>query len=211
MIEPNDAVRSAGSSSGLRPLYPASIAFLIEERPLLWYEDPEEYDKLLREIFAELVPQGALNCIFIKGAVDYVWELRRMKRMKHTAINWAMPDAAGRVIAPGSDFMSDRVEDIVRRRAAEVAYGSEKPNADGGSDFADHMATKCVTPEMIHYEALSTVADRLHWISRECERLEGRFHRLLTDFEGRRTSLAAMAKSLVDREKAEVIDVKEAN
>jgi len=211
MVNTTDDTHSAGSSPGLRPLYPASIAFLIEERPLLWYEEPEEYDGLLREIFVELVPQGALNCIFIKGVVDYVWELRRMKKMKHTAINWAMPDAAGRIIAPGSDFESDRVEAHVRRGAAAAAYGSEKPNAKGGSDFEDQMHAKCVTSEMIHYEALNSVADRLYWISRECERLEGRFARLLTDFEGRRTALAAMAKSLVDREKAEVVDVKEMN
>ena len=66
-----------------------------------------------------------------------------------------------------------------------------------------------ITPEMIHYKALNSVADRLHWISRECERLEGRFHRLLRDFEGRRTALAAIARSLVEREKAEVVNLRE--
>jgi hypothetical protein len=45
-LNSHDTSRDVGSSSGPRALYPASIAFLIEERPLLWYEDPEEYQQL---------------------------------------------------------------------------------------------------------------------------------------------------------------------
>ena len=202
-----DTSRDAEKGSGPRPLYPASIAFLIEERSLLWYEDPEEYDQLRREIFAETSPEGAINCIFVKNVVDCLWEFRRMKKLKHTAINFAMPDAAGRLIAPGIDFQGDREEALVRRQAASVAFGAEEQAS--GTDFAERMQSKCVTPEMIHYQALNTVADRLTWINQECERLEGRFHRLLRDFEGRRTALAAMAKGLVERERAEVVNFKE--
>jgi hypothetical protein len=208
-VNADDTSRDAGSSPGPRALYPVSIAYLIEERPLLWCEDPKEYDQLRREIFAELAPEGALNCIFVKNVVDCLWEFRRMKMMKHTAINYAMPDAAGQLIAPGFDFHSDREEANVRRQAAAVAFGAGEDAA--GTDFAERMHSKHVTPEMIHYKALNSVSEKLHWISRECERLEGRFHRLLKDFEGRRTALAAMAKSLVEREKAEVVNFKEVN
>ena len=203
---PNTA--STEADTGPRRLYPASISHLMEERPLLWYESPEQYDQLLRDIFGEMAPQGVLECIFVKNLIDYIWELRRMKKMKHTAINFAMPDAAGQVIAPGMDFFGDCEEARVRRQAAAVAFGVEE--AAGGNDFAQRMQSKCVTPEMIHYKALNSEAGHFQWISRECERLEGRFHRLLKDFEARRAAFAAMAKSLVEREKAEVVDFKDA-
>ena len=205
----NPTTASTEADTGPGRLYPASISHLIEERPLIWYESPEQYDQLLRDIFGEMAPQGVLECIFVKNLVDYIWELRRMKKMKHTAINFAMPDAAGQVIAPGMDFFSDCEEAQVRRQAAAVALGVEKEA--GGKEFAQRMQSKCVTPEMIHYKALNSEAEHFQWISRECERLEGRFHRLLKDFEGRRTTLAAMAKSLVEREKAEVVNFKEVN
>lgn len=64
-------------------------------------------------------------------------------------------------------------------------------------------------PEMIHYLAHIEVADDFYAITRACERLEGRFHSLLRDFEKRRATLAAMARSLVERERAEIIEFKE--
>lgn len=202
---------TSGGSAGLRPLYPASIAYLIEERPLLWYEDPEEYDQLRRELFAELKPDGTLNCIFVKNVVDYVWELRRMKKMKHTAINSAMPEAATKLLTTMEGLWSDPDERNIRSQAEAAAYGLEAKDATGGPGLEERMRSKRVTAEMIHYKALNSSSDEFHWISRECERLEGRFHRLLKDYEARNATLAAMAKSLVEREKAEVVDFREVN
>lgn len=203
----DDTTRDAGSNPAPCALYPASIAYLIEERPLLWCEDPEEYDELRREIFTELAPEGALNCIFVKNIVDYLWEFRRMKKMKHTAINYAMPRAATKLLTSSAGLWGDPEEAKVQKQAEAAAYGTG--NETGATDFAERMHSKHVTSEMIQYKALNSVSEELHWISRECERLEGRFHRLLKDFEGRRTTLAAMAKSLVEREKAEVVNFKE--
>jgi len=208
-VNADDTTRDAGSNPAPRALYPASIAYLIEERPLLWCEDPYEYDELRREIFTELAPEGALNCIFVKNIVDYLWEFRRMKKMKHTAINYAMPRAATKLLTSSAGLWGDPEEAKVQKQAEAAAYGTG--NETGATDFAERMHSKHVTPEMIHYKALNSVSEELHWISRECERLEGRFHRLLKDFEGRRTTLAAMAKSLVEREKAEVVNFKEVN
>lgn len=67
------------------PLIPPGLAFLTEERPLLWYEDAEEYDALRREIFAELAPEAAIECILVKDLVDYIWEARRAPRLKTAA------------------------------------------------------------------------------------------------------------------------------
>ncbi len=207
----NAATASTEADTSPRRLYPASISHLMEDRLLLWYESPKEYDQLLRDIFDELAPQGALECIFVKNLVDYIWELRRMKKMKHTAINVVMPGAAAGLLAPPGGLWGNSEKDTVMAQAADVAYGAEECIEDGKPSLAKRMEDERVTPEMIHYKALNSEADHLDRISRECERLEGRFHRLLKDFEGRRTALAAMAKSLVEREKAEVVNFKEVN
>jgi hypothetical protein len=190
-------------------LYPAGIAFLIEERPLLWYEKPEEYDCLRSEIFAELSPEGTLECLFVKNLTDYVWELRRMKRLKQTAINFAMPVAAGKLLAPGITFHEDRRRGKLERQAQDVAYGTGEEVAGGEASLEDEMEEARVTNEMIHYQAFNDVTAPLDRITRECERLEGRLHKFLQDFEGRRATLSAMAKSLVEREKAETVEFRE--
>jgi len=202
---------TTGVSSSRRPFYPASIAYLIEERPLIWCEGPHEYDQLRLAFFAELKPDGALNSIFVKNVVDYVWELRRMKKMKHTAINCAMPDAATKLLKSRSGLFGDPDEGNIRKQSEAAAHGLEVEDATGGPDLEERMLSKRVTAEMIHYKALNSCSDEFHWISRECERLEGRFHRLLKDYEARNATLAAMAKSLVEREKAEVAAFSEVN
>ena len=131
-----------------------------------------------------------------------------MRKMKQTVINFAMPSAAtGLLVRPAGWIDPD--EDKLRQQAAATAYGAGGEASD--TLFSDRMQERHVTHEAIHYKALDSVADRLHWISRECERLESRFHLLLKDFEWRRTALAAMAKSLVEREKAAVVEYREAN
>ncbi|WP_421693780.1 hypothetical protein [Aestuariivirga sp.] len=191
-------------------LYPASIAFLMEERPLLWYEDAEQYDGLLRDILAELSPRGVIECTLVKNLSDYIWELRRMKGLKHTAINFVMPEAAARLLTSKQhDMIAD--DPSVREQAADIAYGAEERVAAGRLSLAARMREMRVTPEMIHYDALGSAEGRLDRITRECERLESRLNSLLKDFEMRRMTLGAMARSLVDRERAEVVEYREAS
>lgn len=206
-----DHSRPSGASPRPEPLYPTSIAFLIEERPLLWYEDPAEYDALRSAVFAQMAPEGALNCIFVKHLADYLWELRRMRRLTQTAINYAMPEAAANLLAPERGFLANPELGVVRDQATDVAYGAEEELKEGQPSLAERMEGMRVTPEMIHYKALDAAEERLDWIRRECERLEGRFHRLLRDYEARNATLAAMARSLIERERADTVSYTEVN
>lgn len=189
--------------------YPDGIAYLIEERPLLWFEEPEKYDNLLKELFAELAPRGALECILVKNLVDYIWELRRMKKLKCAAVNFAMPDSAARLLSPEQKLFKGKPSPQVRDLAANVAYGESDNTAMETEQLEQEMLSKRITAEMIHYDALVSIKDRIDWIMRECERLEDRLHRLMGDYERRRSTLAAMVKSVVAREKAEVVAFQE--
>lgn len=207
----SDHPRPSAAGAGATPLYPASIAFLVEERPLLWYEDPAEYDALRAALFEQWMPEGALNCIFVKNVADVFWELRRMKRLTHTAINYAMPEAAANLLAPERGFLPNPELGLVRDQATDVAYGAEERPRSGMPTIAERMEALRVTPEIIHYKALDAADERLDWIRRECERLESRFHRLVKDYEARNATLAAMARSLFEREKADTVSFTEIN
>ena len=207
----NDLPTSTEANALPERLYPADIAFLIEERPLLWYESPREYDAILRSFFTQLSPEGVLNCIFVKNVVDYAWEMRRMKRLKHTAINYVMPDVAGKVLAPDQGLWGNPDQDFVRGQANDVVYGTEERREEGKPSFAERMENTRTTPEMLHYKALEKTAENLEWIRYEHELLENRFHRLLRDYEARNKTLVAMAKSLIEREKAQAVEFRDVN
>jgi hypothetical protein len=190
---------------------PEDIAFLIEERPLLWFESPREYDAILHSFFKELSPEGVLNCIFVKNVVDYAWEMRRMKKLKHTAINYVMPDVAANTLLADEGLWGHPDRKLVQGQAQDVAYGAEERSEEGKPSLAERMEETRTTPEMLHYKALERTAENLEWIRYEHELLENRFHRLLRDYEARNKTLVAMAKSLIEREKAEAVEFRDVN
>ena len=183
-------------------LYPAGLAFLIEERPLLWYEKPKEYDSLRDEVFAYVRPEDAIECVFTKNLVDHFWEHRRMTRQMHTAINFAMPAAAGDILAPGIGYHEDRRRGRIVKQARRVGHGADEELGDEEASLEEQMDEAGVTPEMIHFQAYGNVADRIEDIRRALERIENRIHWLLKNIETRRAAIAARAAALVEREMA---------
>ena len=207
----NAATASTEADTGPRRLYPASISFLIEERPLLWYEKPEDYDNLRRGVFDNLAPRDTLECIFSKNLVDYFWEHRRMRRLMQTAINFAMPNAAGKLLAPGiTSFDVDRRRKA-KRQAESVAYGVEEEISGDDPSLQQQMERARLTHETIHLKAYYSQIDCVAHIRHECERIENRIHWLLKNFETRRATMAAMARSLVERELAQTVEYREAS
>lgn len=194
-----------------RRLYPASLAFLMEERNLLWYEKASEYDSLRGEILDYLQPADPIECIFAKNVVDYFWEHRRWKRQMHTAINYAMPQAAGDILAPAISLLHDAEHARVVTQARRVAFdGSDECDAKD-KNLEDLMERACVTPEMLHFKAAARLEERIDRIRRECDHIEARIHWLIKNFEARRAAIAARAKSLLEREAAQTVEYREAD
>jgi len=191
-------------------LYPDSIAFLIEERPLLWYEKPEDYDNLRRGVFDNLAPRDTLECIFSKNLVDCFWEHRRMRRLMQTAINFAMPKAAGRLLVPGETYYDPRQREKAERQAECAAYGVEEEISGDDPSLHEQMEKALVTHEAIHLKAYESQMECVAHIRHECDRIENRIHWLLKNFETRRATMAAMARSLVEHEMAQTVECRDA-
>ena len=207
----NAATASTEADTGPRRLYPASIAYLIEERPLLWYEKPEDYDNLRAGVFDNLAPRDTLECIFSKNLVDCFWEHRRMRRLMQTAINFAMPKAAGKLLVPGvTSYNFDRREKA-ERQAECVAYGVEQKITGDDPSLQQQMEKARVTHEAIHLKAYENQMECVAHIRHECDRIENRIHWLLKNFETRRATMAALARSLVEHEMAQTVEYREAS
>lgn len=199
---------SASGVSGARPLIPKSLEFLIRERHLLWHENAEEYDALRTEIFSEKVPEGALEAILLKNLVDVLWEARRLRRLKAHAIHDDMPEAASRMLVEqGSSWAVSRRRDRFEAIAQAAAIGAEIDLTEGEEGLEEALENKYGTAEMLHYRTLNDMSEHLERLDRLVERVENRFLSLLRQFEARRTGMTAMARSLMDRERAQVIDV----
>jgi hypothetical protein len=188
-------------------LFPEGLAYLIEERPTLWHESGDDYDSLRAAVFAELKPEGVIECILIKNLVDYVWEARRYRRLKTAAIHAEMPTVAGQMLGKhdSSLFGNSYADRQLVMRLARAAVAGVR---DGDNDSIDSRAEReHVTSDVLHYEAYKGGAEMHLHLNRECERMERRRDQLLKQIEDRRAALGAMARSLIKREEAVAVIV----
>jgi hypothetical protein len=65
---------------------PAGIRKLVENAPLLASENPNLYFDLVREIAEDVRPAGAIEWLWLKDIVYYIWEIQRFQVFKNQRI-----------------------------------------------------------------------------------------------------------------------------
>jgi hypothetical protein len=192
---------------GQSPCYliPPQLSHLIEDRPLLWYEDADAYEVLLSSVFAELDPKGALEAILVKDVVDYIWEARRMRRLKAAAMHAELPGVASKVMGDAYEALHKLGYTSARQHLQNLMRGSAA-GMEGWDEAALEAMEECkITPDVLLYEAYKSGLKTMSAINDELERLERRRDQILRWLREHRAALAAMARSLVAREEAEVV------
>lgn len=194
---------------GVSHLIPEHLAFLIRERPLIWYEDPIEYDAFRDAIFAQFAPRDPVDILLVRDLVYCLWELRREQRLNEAAINTAMPHIAPNLLVHGNkyDHALSKDRDHVCAIACAAA-AREHENAQEEIDaFNVRAREQYLRHEFLHYETYKQEADTLQAISRRIERQENRRDKLLKQIEGRRAAMTAMAPKLAERDFSTAIDI----
>jgi hypothetical protein len=189
-------------------LLPEGLSHLLTDRPLLWREDPDEYDALLGEIFAELDPKGTLETILVKDLVDYIWEVRRMRALKVAALQVEMPRAISDLVRPQ---MGEASQKDIAIRYQPVVFAALAGKSVQAGLLKKEMEEANVTPEMAQYAAFKNASGVINALEATISRLERRRDQLLKQIEGRRQAFKAMARGLIAREEAEDLDPQAVN
>lgn len=197
--------RPAASGGNAREAIPEEYCHLLGERPLLWYEDEAEFDEFENAVFAELAPKGMVECIYVRDWVECEWELRRTKRLARAAIYSSLATFASDELAEAKGGLAQRMahQDVMRNCARGSAMGiSAAMNTLNGRAKELHLR-----PVDLHLAAHRDALQLTEAISREAVRLERRRDQVLVLLEERRASLAVMARCLIKRSDAEVLDL----
>lgn len=186
-------------------LIPAELEHLITGRPLLWFEDGDEYDALLSSVFAELDPKGAVEAILVKDIVDYVWEARRMRRLKTGALHAELPRSTSRFMGSAYGKLNEIDHGAASSHLSTLMTGATAGDDAHGEAMVEAMEECHVTPDVLLYEAYKSGLKTMSAINDELERLERRRDQSLRSLREQRAAIAAMAKSLVAREEATIV------
>jgi len=189
-------------------LLPERLSHLLDERPLLWCEDEDEYDALLGEIFAELDPKGVIESLLAKDVVDYIWEIRRMRALKQAALHAELPHAAALLIEPAYGLVQQSYHAHISKPEIFAALAGVKHQVES---LEARMKASHVTPQMMQYEAFKSGMATISAIDVAITRLERRRDQLLKSLSERRQAFKAMAKGLIERDAAQEVDMGQAN
>lgn len=195
--------KNAGSEERAAPLLPEGLSYLLGEKPLLWNESEAEYDELLGGIFAALDPRGVIETILVKDIVDYIWEIRRMRSLKIAALQVELPNAAAALLEPSynaalRNMNAQQIRPLVRGALAGLPVQSQA--------FEMQMREAHVTPQMLQYEAMKSGLSTITAIEASLVRMEQRRDQLLKQVSDRRQAFKAMARTLLERDAAELVD-----
>lgn len=185
------------SQTPLQRLLPERVSYLLDERPLLWFEDTDAYDALLAELIAEYDPKGTMEFILIKDLADAQWEMTRLRQLRQAAVEAELPEAAIRLMredyenSTGKSFFEATYElRVMVRRAVQG-------DAEMAQELEHHSSEAGVTYRMMHYEAVKQHLKPIGAVEDAYARAERRRDQLIRMIEDRRRSLGAMGRSLV--------------
>ena len=183
----------------LEHLMPDHISKLVDDRPLLWFEDSKHYDALLAELIAGYDPKETLEFLLIKDLADAQWEMTRLRQMRQAAIETELPEAAWRLMEKdyqrATEFSYFEAHESLRLMIRSAVQG----DADMRKALDHYCAEAGVTYRMMQYQAFRNQMKSLKAIEDGLGRAERRRDQLIRMIEDRRRNLAAMSRSLVDR------------
>lgn len=184
-------------SRSLEYLIPTEFAYVYEDRPVLAFENPRAYTRLLADMIAEYAPKTLIEHHWIKDLVDTIWEIRRLRRLKKAAFEAEIPDAAVQYM--GKDFQElapefrlRNDEETLKRLARMASQG----NTYSKSELSGILLEADKSVDALHYATYAAGLRTINAIDAKLAKAELRRDELCKRFEERRRMLSAMNKSL---------------
>ena len=167
------------------------VAHVLEQRPLITGEDPDDYDRLLARLGAAVAPEDAIEWLWLKDVVDLAWEVQRWRRLRAALLMTARIEAMERVLVPLIGY------EAAEETARDWARGNTRAARRAETSLADHG----LGIDAVMAAAFSQCLGDLESIERMIAAAELRRDRILNQIEKRRQALAWR------RREAAVIDI----
>ena len=191
-------VNSAQEEASPRRLLPERLSFILDDRPVLWFEDVEAYDALLAGIVAAYDPGGVVEFMLVKDIADTQWECRRLRDLRRAGSEVELPQAAHRLMRECYEEGTGLGYSEARASLEHVVRHAARGDAEAREILDSYAEASGVTYRMMHYEAHKISLKTVSAIEEALSRAERRRDKLIRMFEDRRRTLQAMSRSLLE-------------
>jgi hypothetical protein len=146
---------------------------LLGPPPVIAGEDAQEFWELLERVRDDVKPDDMLEEIWVRDAVELVWEARRLRRLKASVFEVGAHEGLARVLRPFVDSLeADELAEKWLRRHRKLKEVDERLAAAGLSMdavMAETLASRLDDVERIE-RMIATVEARLAAALREIDR-----------------------------------------
>jgi hypothetical protein len=182
---------------------PANVSFremlpVLGEPFLLPGEDQAEYEALIASLSHAVEPQDTIEWIWIKDITDIVWEMRRLKLLRHNIIDREMASKMAQLVGYVWASWLDKYH-------AEGLGEQISDHWKSGSDYRRRIALRFLGRRGLGLEDVVSLVYRsdlgeLTRIDSIVNTLATRRDRLLQEIERRRSTLAMWLREATDAE-----------
>lgn len=186
--------QSNSTATSLAPLIPEAFRPFLKDRPTLWFEKADLYDKLLAGIIAQFDPKTMMDFLLVKELADLSWELQRLRGMKRAAMVLEMQDAAWSLLEKSFEQHAaelkmetgrDAFNETIRASAMNVSHYQRQ--------FAELQDYAAVTDNMLLYKTFAMSHGTLTALDNALARAERRRDELVRMLNDRGRTAAAMS------------------
>jgi hypothetical protein len=170
---------------------------LLGPPPVIAGEDAQEFWELLERVRDDVKPDDMLEEIWVRDAVELVWEARRLRRLKASVFEVGAHEGLARVLRPFVDSLeADELAEKWLRRHRKLKEVDERLAAAG------------LSMDAVMAETLASRLDDVERIERMIATVEARLAAALREVDRHRAVLAAAlsnaAQDIADAEYKEL-------
>lgn len=185
-------------------LLPERLSFLLDDRPVLWFEDGDAYDALLAELVAHYDPKGAIEFMLVKDIADAQWDCVRLRDMRRAAVEVELPRAAQHLIGDTYEEQTGLSYSEAKASLEGTVRLSIRGNTEARDVLDSYLEATGVTYRMMQYEAHKFAIKSMTSIEEALARAERRRDQAIRLMEDRRKTLDAMSRSLIQQRQTSI-------
>ena len=188
---------SPAVSPPVNKLVVKSLDDFLGPAPLLEGEDKGDYIGLLTEVQRQVMPEDAIEQIYVRDIVDLTWELMRSRRIKVALLH------KGQIRAVQQLLSSENWPGLHPDAKSSVRTAIKTSFADGVKVFAKYG----VTLQDINGHAFAAERDTLLLLDQSMLKIEARRNFALREIERRRVTLGRCLGAAINEVEAEFKEV----
>jgi hypothetical protein len=179
---------------------PKDLGTLFAKRPLVLGESEADYDELLSRTTAAVKPTDAIEALWIKDMVDFVWESQRLRRFKASLLMRAGRQALTNLLAKTKD--AGQVNGVRVFSVPELIRAYTAGEAAAVREVEMILHRRGMDIDSLMAQALAEKLDDIERIDRLIAGADARRNRTLNELDRRRDSFArrlrTTAQNIID-------------